>query len=92
MRTLTLKLVRELLGMKTQALAIAAVVACAVATFVASLGALAAIREARDDAYARYHLADVFARCKRAPHAAPAESPRDPRRRPGRGPGGRRGR
>ncbi len=67
MRTLGIKLLRELLGMKTQALAIAAVVACAVATFVASLGALAAIREARDDAYARYHLADVFARCKRAP-------------------------
>lgn len=69
MRTLSVKLLREVLAMRTQALAIAAVVACAVAMFVGSLGTLAGIRVARDDAYARFHLADVFARVKRAPRS-----------------------
>jgi len=67
MRALDLKLVRNLLAMRGQALAIALVIACGVATVVMSFGTNVSLRETRDAYYDRYRYADIFAQLKRAP-------------------------
>jgi putative ABC transport system permease protein len=61
------KLLRDLGRMRGQALAIGAVIACGVATFVMSLCVLATLTESRDRFYEEYHFAEVFARVSRAP-------------------------
>ena len=67
MRALTRKLLRELWGMRAQALAIAVVIASGVATLVMFLSALAALTGTRDAFYRDYRFADVFASVERAP-------------------------
>jgi putative ABC transport system permease protein len=69
MTSLNRKLVRDLLLMKGQALAIALVMACGVATFVMSLSTLASLQITQQAYYERYRFAHVFAHCKRAPNA-----------------------
>jgi putative ABC transport system permease protein len=68
MRAIDRKLVRDILHMKGQVLAICAVIACGVATFVMSLSALEALRGTKDTYYDRYRFAQVFAGLKRAPN------------------------
>lgn len=67
MRALTHKLLRDLLRMKGQALAIALVVASGVAVLVMSMSTLESLRLSRTIYYERYRFADVFARLTRAP-------------------------
>jgi putative ABC transport system permease protein len=67
MRALTRKLLRDLLHMKGQALAIAVVVAVGVAIFITSRIALDSLEQSRDAYYERYRFADVFVRLRRAP-------------------------
>lgn len=67
MRTLQLKLIRELGHSKTQSLAIALVIASGVAVFVMSLNTLWFLRETRDAYYDRYRFAHLFASVRRAP-------------------------
>lgn len=67
MRALTRKLLRDLLHLKGQALAIALVVAAGVAVFVTSRSALDSLEQSRAAYYERYRFADVFARLRRAP-------------------------
>ena len=55
------------MAMRGQALAIALVIACGVATVVMSFGTNVSLRETRDAYYDRYRYADVFAGLKRAP-------------------------
>jgi len=67
MRALDRKLLRELLGMKGQALAIAAVIAGGTATYVLSSSTLDTLTTTQAHIYRDYRFADVFASCKRAP-------------------------
>jgi putative ABC transport system permease protein len=63
------KLLRELWQMKSQVLAIAAVIMGGVATLVMSLSTYDSLARTRDRFYADYRLADVFVSLKRAPEA-----------------------
>jgi putative ABC transport system permease protein len=64
---LNLKLLRDLYAMKTQALAIAMVVAAGVSMYVMYLSTFDSLYRTRDDYYDRQRFADVFASLKRAP-------------------------
>lgn len=61
------KLLRDLLAMKAQALAIAMVVAAGVAMYVLYLSNFASLRQTQRGYYERQRFADVFASFKRAP-------------------------
>lgn len=61
------KLLRDLWWMRTQALAIALVIAAGIAMFVAYLANFDSLVRARDDFYSRQRFADVFASVRRAP-------------------------
>ena len=64
------KLIRDLMRMWAQALAIAMVVAAGVAMYIMSEGMLRSLGDTRDAYYERYGFADVFAPLKRAPNSA----------------------
>ncbi|WP_111657832.1 ABC transporter permease [Isoalcanivorax indicus] len=67
MRTLHIKLRRNLWTLREQGLAIALVIAAGVATFVMSLATLDSLRLTQQSVYASQHFASVFAELKRAP-------------------------
>ncbi|MYZ48199.1 ABC transporter permease [Propylenella binzhouense] len=67
MRTLDIKLVRDLKRLWAQALAVALVLACGVATLILATGAYRSLEETRSAYYERYRFADVFASATRAP-------------------------
>lgn len=67
------KLLRDLARLRTQALAIALVLACGVATVVMSFGAMQTLRETRIAYYERQTFAEIFAPLKRAPRAVEGE-------------------
>ncbi|PKB19039.1 putative ABC transport system permease protein [Novosphingobium kunmingense] len=69
MRSLDLKLVRDLWHLRGQAIAIALVLAAATATFVMSLGVHRSLAETRDAYYARNHFGDIFVGMTRAPRS-----------------------
>ena len=69
MTALNRKLLRDLLAMKAQALAIALVMASGVATFVTSRCTVTSLRDALEQYYDRNRFADVFAHLKRAPNS-----------------------
>src|SRR5690606_35567582 len=69
MHALQRKLLRDLGQMKSQALAIALVIACGVATFVMSISVLRALDRTREQYYERHRFADVFVQLKRAPRS-----------------------
>jgi len=66
-RALDRKLLRDLWHVRSQAFAIAAVIACGVAIVVMTYGAMISLRETRDAYYERYRFADVFSQLRRAP-------------------------
>ncbi|HEY6552832.1 MAG TPA: ABC transporter permease [Vicinamibacteria bacterium] len=61
------KLLRDLLGMKGQALAIGMVLGAGVAMYVTYLSNFDSLRRTQDAYYDRFRFASVFASCKRAP-------------------------
>ncbi len=63
------KLVRDLLHLRGQMLALTLVVACGIATYVTMRSAFQALVVAQSDYYSRYRFADVFAHLKRAPES-----------------------
>jgi putative ABC transport system permease protein len=69
MRALRHKLLRDLWGMRGQALAIALVMASGVATYIMSSSTLDSLRLTRATFYRDYRFADVFASLKRAPES-----------------------
>lgn len=69
MRAIDRKLVRDMLLMKGQVMAICAVMACGVATFVMSSSAMVSLQGTMDDFYEANRFPQVFARIKRAPLA-----------------------
>src|SRR5512134_2928685 len=67
------KLVRDLIAMKAQALAIAMVVAAGVSMYVMYLSNFASLQGTRAAYYNQQRFADVFASLKRAPQRVAAE-------------------
>jgi putative ABC transport system permease protein len=61
------KLVRDLIHIRGQAIAIILVTACGVAAFVTMQAMYRSLLQSQQDYYARYRFADVFAEMKRAP-------------------------
>jgi putative ABC transport system permease protein len=66
-RALNRKLLRDLLAMKGQAVAIAMVVGAGVAMFVMYLSSFDSLRATQRDYYARQRFGDIFASLERAP-------------------------
>jgi putative ABC transport system permease protein len=69
MTALNRKLIRDLAHMKSQAVAIALVIGCGVATLTMSMSTLRTMQAAMASYYERYRFADVFAHLKRAPNS-----------------------
>ncbi|NIU41576.1 MAG: ABC transporter permease, partial [Gammaproteobacteria bacterium] len=69
MRSLDLKLVRDLWRLKGQVLAVGLVIASGVGVLVMSLTALDSLEETAKAYYERYRFAHVFAGVKRAPES-----------------------
>lgn len=69
MRALDRKMLRDLLGMKGQAVAIAMVIASGVATYIMSLSTLDALKATQAAFYRDGRFADMFASLKRAPES-----------------------
>ncbi|MCG6659657.1 FtsX-like permease family protein [Halomonas campisalis] len=67
MSTLHRKLLRDLLRLKGQSLAIAAVIASGVMTLILAVTTLDALTRAQSDFYASHHYPDLFVDVKRAP-------------------------
>ncbi len=65
--SLQLKLLRDLWRLRAQAIAIAAVAMCGIASLVTMRGAYEALRIAQYTYYQQYRFADVFASVRRAP-------------------------
>ena len=61
------KLLRDIVRLKGQVLAISLVVACGIATYIMSQTAMRSIDEAKDSYFDRYRLADIYAHAKRVP-------------------------
>jgi putative ABC transport system permease protein len=73
LRALDRKLARDLWRQKTQALAIAAVMAAGVAMFIAYLSTFRSLEVTLARYYERHRMADVFASLKRAPASLAAD-------------------
>jgi len=69
MKSIDLKLWRDLWAMKGQALAIALVIAGGISTFIMSRSTLDSLQETRATFYRDYRFAEVFASLKRAPES-----------------------
>jgi putative ABC transport system permease protein len=67
MRAIHRKLVRDLVAMRSQALAIALVLAAGIAMYVAYYSTFDSLMRTRANYYADYRFADLFAGAKRAP-------------------------
>jgi len=67
MTRLDLKLFRDLRAIKSQALAVALVMACGLAMMIMARSLILSLETAREDYYRDYRFAQVFARLKRAP-------------------------
>lgn len=68
MSAIVKKLLRDLWGMRGQALAIALVIVSGVATFVAALGTMDALRRSQQSFYEEARFGEAFASLKRAPN------------------------
>ena len=69
MSLLNRKLRRDLFGLKSQALAVALVMACGLTMMIMTRSLILSLETTRDDYYREYRFADVFVHLKRAPNA-----------------------
>ena len=69
MTLLDRKLLRDLRALKSQALAVALVMACGLAMMIMTRSLILSLETTRDAYYEHNHFAQVFARLKRAPNA-----------------------
>lgn len=69
MTLLDRKLVRDLRALKSQALAVALVMACGLAMMIMTRSLILSLETTRDQYYERHRFADVFARLTRAPNS-----------------------
>jgi putative ABC transport system permease protein len=72
MRSLDIKLFRDLWGLKGQAVAISAVLAAGIATYVLSASTLDSLTRTQARLYADYRFPDLFGALKRAPRSVVA--------------------
>ena len=72
-RLLDVKLLRDLKALKSQALAVALVMACGLAMMIMTRSLILSLETTRDAYYERNRFADVFAQLKRAPNSVQAE-------------------
>ncbi len=70
MKAFDRKLLRDLYGMRSQAVAIAFVVLAGVATYVSMRNVMASLERTLDNYYREYRFADAFAAVRRAPELA----------------------
>ncbi|MSU64768.1 MAG: FtsX-like permease family protein [Opitutus sp.] len=73
MSLLDRKLLRDLRALRSQAIAVALVMACGLAMMIMTRSLILSLSVTRDTYYEQHRFADVFARLKRAPHAVHAE-------------------
>jgi putative ABC transport system permease protein len=73
MSALHYKLLRDLWKMRGQVIAIALVVACGIAIFIAMISAYQSLADSQATYYQQYRLAHVFAHLKRAPETLVAQ-------------------
>src|SRR5512134_1130357 len=78
MRTLDRKILRDVLHLRGQLLAIAALVACGVAVFIMLRSMHGYLRGSQERYYADYGFGDAFARVRRAPPSLEARLVRIP--------------
>ncbi len=69
MSLLDRKLFRDLRALKSQALAVALVMACGLTMMIMTRSLILSLENTRDDYYREYRFAQVFAKLKRAPHS-----------------------
>ena len=69
MSLLNRKLWRDLFKLKSQALAVALVIACGLSMMIMTRSLILSLESTRDDYYQDYRFADIFATLKRAPNA-----------------------
>ena len=69
MKTINIKIFRNLLDIKGQAIAIALVIASGVATFIMSISMMQSLKLTQSTFYKDYRFAEVFASLKRAPES-----------------------
>jgi putative ABC transport system permease protein len=69
MQAINRKLLRDLVRLRGQVVAIALVVACGIASFVTTMSTYESLRNAQATYYEQYRFAQVFAQLKRAPDA-----------------------
>ena len=69
MSLLDRKLLRDLRALKSQAIAVALVMACGLAMMTMTRSLILSLERTRDSYYEEHRFADVFARVKRAPNA-----------------------
>lgn len=73
MDLLDLKLLRDLRALKSQALAVAMVMACGLAMMIMTRSLILSLNTARSGYYERHHFAEVFSSLKRAPKSVGAQ-------------------
>jgi putative ABC transport system permease protein len=73
MTALDRKLMRDVLRLRGQVIAVGLVVACGIATYVTMRSSYASLVEAQRSYYEAYRFADVFAHVKRAPNSFAAD-------------------
>ena len=73
MSLLDRKLLRDLRALRSQAIAVALVMACGLAMMIMTRSLILSLTVTRDTYYEQHRFADVFARLKRAPNAVRAE-------------------
>jgi putative ABC transport system permease protein len=73
MSLLDLKLIRDLRALKSQALAVALVMACGLAMMIMTRSLIASLENTRDNYYRDNRFAEIFARLKRAPNSVVAQ-------------------
>ena len=72
MKILDRKILRNLWGMKGQAIAIALVIASGVATFIMSISTMHSLKLTQETFYNEYRFAEIFSSLKRAPESLSA--------------------
>src|ERR1043165_575158 len=73
MRLLDRKLLRDLSALKSQAFAVALVMACGLAMMITTRSLILSLSSTRDAYYEQHRFAQVFARLKRAPDSVRGE-------------------
>ncbi len=73
MTALHRKLIRDLIHMRGQMLAVTLVLACGIATYVTMRSAFVSLEVAQSEYYSTFRFADVFAHVKRAPESLAAD-------------------